>query len=44
MATLGSSGYSPDTDMGYLFVIMNVVIGIGIVTAMSTAIVKKVIR
>jgi len=44
MATLGSSGYSPDTDTGYLFVIMNVVIGVGIVTAMSTAIVKKVIR
>ena len=44
MATLGASGYSPDTDTGYIFVIINVVIGIGIVTATSTAIIKKVIR
>lgn len=44
MATLGASGYSPDTEIGYLFVVANVVFGISILSAAIGAIFKKVIR
>jgi hypothetical protein len=44
MATIGASGYSPDTEIGYLFVVGNVLFGISILTATIGAIFKKVIR
>lgn len=44
MATLGASGYSPDTEIGYLFVVANVIFGISILSATIGAIFKKVIR
>ena len=44
MATLGASGYSPDTEVGYMFVVFNVLIGISILSATVAAIFKKVIR
>lgn len=44
MATLGSSGYSPNTDIGYIFVVVNVLFGISVLSATVTAIFKKVIR
>jgi hypothetical protein len=44
MATLGASGYSPDTEVGYLFVVANVIFGISILSATIGAIFKKVIR
>jgi hypothetical protein len=44
MATLGASGYTPDTDTGYLFIVANVMIGISIFSATISAIFKKVIR
>ncbi|MCI0427902.1 MAG: pentapeptide repeat-containing protein [Nitrospiraceae bacterium] len=44
MATLGAAGYNPDTEIGYAFVILNVLIGISIFSATISAILKKVIR
>ncbi|MBA3015239.1 MAG: pentapeptide repeat-containing protein [Proteobacteria bacterium] len=44
MATLGASGYTPNTDIGYLFVILNVLTGISIFSATINSIFKKVIR
>ena len=44
MATLGASGYDPDTEIGYLFVIVNVIFGISILSATIGAVFKKVIR
>jgi hypothetical protein len=44
MSTLGASGYDPDTNVGYGFVIGNVLFGIGILSATISAIFKKVIR
>jgi hypothetical protein len=44
MATLGASGYTPDTDIGYMFIVVNVCIGISIFSATISAIFKKVIR
>lgn len=44
MATLGASGYSPLTEMGYLFVIINVLVGISILSATINSLVRKVIR
>jgi hypothetical protein len=44
MATLGASGYSPDTEIGYVFVVFNVFFGISILSATISAIFKKVIR
>ncbi len=44
MATLGASGYSPDTEIGYLFVVANVIFGISILSATIGAVFKKVIR
>jgi len=44
MATLGASGYNPDTEVGYMFVVLNVFIGISILSATISAIFKKVIR
>jgi hypothetical protein len=44
MATLGASGYTPNTETGYLFVILNVITGITIFSAMINSIFKKVIR
>jgi len=44
MATLGASGYTPDTETGYLFIVANVTIGISIFSATISAIFKKVIR
>ena len=44
MATLGASGYAPDTEVGYVFVIVNVLTGISIFSATINSIFKKVIR
>ena len=44
MATLGASGYVPNTDVGYVFVIINVLTGISIFSATINSIFKKVIR
>jgi len=44
MATLGASGYTPNTDIGYIFVILNVLTGVTIFSAMINSIFKKVIR
>lgn len=44
MATLGSAGYSPDTEVGYIFVVGNVLIGMTILSATITAIFKRLIR
>lgn len=44
MTTLGASGYSPDTEVGYMCVVGNVLIGITILSATITAIFKKLIR
>ena len=44
MATLGASGYTPNTDIGYIFVIINVLTGVTIFSAMINSIFKKVIR
>lgn len=44
MATLGASGYEPKNDIGYFFVIINVVIGVTIFSASINSIFKKVIR
>lgn len=44
MATLGASGYSPNTEIGYVFVILNVLVGISIFSATINSIFKKVIR
>lgn len=44
MATLGATGYSPDTDIGYIFVVINVIFGMSILSATFSAIFKKVIR
>jgi hypothetical protein len=44
MATLGASGYTPDTELGYLFIVINVLFGISILSATIGAIFKKVIR
>lgn len=44
MATLGASGYTPNTETGYVFVILNVITGITIFSAMINSIFKKVIR
>lgn len=44
MATLGAAGYTPDTDFGYGFIMLNVVFGITILTATIGAILNKVIK
>lgn len=44
MATLGASGYSPDTEVGYMFVIGNVIFGISVFSATVSAVFKKVLR
>lgn len=44
MATLGASGYSPLSEIGYGVVTINVVIGISILTATLNSIFRKVIR
>ncbi len=44
MCTLGAAGYAPDTDLGYIMVIVNVVAGISIFSAAINSIVRKVIR
>ena len=44
MCTLGAAGYAPDTDLGYVMVIVNVVAGISIFSAAINSIVRKVIR
>ena len=44
MATLGASGYTPNTEIGYVFVILNVLTGISIFSATINSIFKKVIR
>ncbi|MCW8813305.1 MAG: ion channel [Ignavibacteriaceae bacterium] len=44
MATLGASGYTPNTEVGYVFVIINVLTGISIFSAAINSIFKKVIR
>lgn len=44
MATLGASGYSPDTEVGYMCVVGNVLIGITILSATISAIFKRLIR
>jgi len=44
MATLGSSGYTPNTDVGFLFVIFNVIIGISILTTSINTIFKRLIK
>jgi hypothetical protein len=44
MATLGASGYNPNTEIGYMFVVLNVLIGISVLSATISAIFKKVIR
>lgn len=44
MATLGATGYSPDTDIGYLVVIVNVIFGVSILSATVGAVFKKLIR
>jgi hypothetical protein len=44
MATLGASGYSPYTETGYVFVIINVITGISILSATINSLVRKVIR
>ena len=44
MTTLGAAGYTPDTDLGYMFVLLNLLIGISILSAAITAIFKKLVR
>lgn len=44
MATLGASGYAPDTDIGFIFVTVNVLIGITILAATINAIFNRVTR
>jgi hypothetical protein len=44
MTTLGAAGYTPDTELGYIFVLLNLVIGISILSAAITALFKKLVR
>jgi hypothetical protein len=44
MTTLGAAGYNPDTELGYLFVLLNLAIGISILSATITTIFKKLVR
>lgn len=44
MTTLGASGYSPNTDLGYLFVMVNVIVGVTLFSATISAIFKKLMR
>jgi hypothetical protein len=44
MTTLGAAGYIPNTELGYIFVLLNLVIGISILSAAITAIFKKLVR
>jgi len=44
MTTLGAAGYSPNTETGYIFVLINLGIGISILSATITAIFKKLVR
>lgn len=44
MATVGAAGYTPNTDTGYFFVIVNVMFGITILSAVVGALLKKVVR
>lgn len=44
MATLGASGFSPLSEIGYVVVTINVLIGISVLTATVNSIFRKVIR
>lgn len=44
MATLGASGFSPLSEIGYAVVTLNVLIGISLLTATFNSIFRKVIR
>ncbi|MBR9770756.1 MAG: hypothetical protein GYB54_06475 [Gammaproteobacteria bacterium] len=44
MATLGASGFSPLSEIGYIVVTVNVLIGISLLTATLNSIFRKVIR
>lgn len=44
MATLGASGFSPLSEVGYAVVTVNVLIGISVLTATFNSIFRKVIR
>lgn len=44
MSTLGASGYEPNTKVGYMFVVVNVMLGMTILSTTITAFFKRVIR
>lgn len=44
MSTLGASGYTPDTETGFIFVIINVILGITLISAAINALFKKIMR
>ncbi|MGO1190986.1 ion channel [Vibrio casei] len=44
MATLGASGFSEFTELGYLVVIANVLVGISLLTFTANSVLKRVVR
>ena len=44
MVTLGAEGYNPDTDCGYLIVVINALFGVLIVGSTINTILRKVTR
>ena len=44
MTTLGATGYNPDTDIGLMFVVFNVIFGMTILSATVGALFKKILR
>ena len=44
MVTLGATGYSPNTEFGYVIVVINALFGITILSATISAIFKRIIR
>lgn len=44
MLTLGSAGYQPNTSIGYIAVTINALIGAVLITALVSALIKKVAR
>ena len=44
MTTLGAAGYNPDTEFGYFFVLLNLLVGITILSTALSAMLKKLVR
>ncbi len=44
MATLGASGFSEFTELGYVVVILNVLVGISLLTFTANSVLKRVVR